>query len=414
MIEQQHLYRVLRHALLIMVVLFLVASSINAYVPVIFRYDDYCASDDQQRMLVDSRILEIHNRHSVPVVLGVIPMKNPDCENPTAPLIEDEKRMVLLKESMAEGFVEVALHGYNHARLAQEGQSGEFSGLPLDEQRRRISLGKEALESWLGIEVDVFIPPFNTYDDTTLEILNEVGFRIISAGMYTGPEPTHLISIPYWVLLYPMDLNLLLQEAEKSNSFPPIVVLLHEYDFFESNDSRAVISLDDYERIVSFVASSKNLQGTTFSQLADDQDLLDRFRSATTRVFLLEYNLRRFVPGPFRNGFQRVFFFLKRSIGFAGLLIVLYILLFLAGLAVSLFISRLLGNYRSLWTGISLVMFALSAYLVVRVGPFDISLLAGSARYMMFSVILATLIGSIVGGVRFSRSKVRRAVEIRS
>lgn len=408
-----HLHSTRIRVFLVLLALFFLSSLMIANVPIIFRYDDYCASDDPDRLLVDERILDIHSRYGVPIVLGVIPEQNPSGDYPTAPLIEDEQRMTLLRTIMDQGLVEIALHGYTHENLVSEGRPSEFTGLPRDEQMKRIIQGKKSLEEWLDIEVDVFIPPFNTYDNTTLEILNQEGFRIISAGKSSAPEAVDLISIPYWILLRSIDINLLLKEAEKSESFHPIVFLIHEYDFFESNSRQAVISLDDYEQAVSRVSSSNNLYGTTFSQLADDQRSLERLRSATTRVIVLEYNLRRFVPGFLRDGFHRVFFFLERSIGFSGILFILYIVLFLAGNVVSLLLSKALGRFRSVWTGMSIVLIALSVYLVIDLGAFDISLLAGSARYNALSLTLGILTGSIVSWVLFSSSKARKTTEVR-
>ena len=45
-------------------------------VPVVFRYDDYWASMDDDRLSVERKILKIHAENNVPVTIGVTPMGN--------------------------------------------------------------------------------------------------------------------------------------------------------------------------------------------------------------------------------------------------------------------------------------------------------------------------------------------------
>ena len=116
----------------------------------------------------------------VPVTHGIIPAMegvtlddNPDfCER--------------LVDRMAShpGYFEMSMHGYTHAAETDFVSESELGGLPRAEQRERIDAGIDALESCTETPVETFIPPFNTYDTTTVEELVDAGIEIISGGQW--------------------------------------------------------------------------------------------------------------------------------------------------------------------------------------------------------------------------------------
>lgn len=82
-------------------------------------------------------------------------------------------------------------HGYRHEQTI-DGQHrwSEFAGgLSYDDQYASIREGKALLEKLLGSCVDfrVFTPPAHKYDDTTLDVLEELGFDVLSAAAYPHP-----------------------------------------------------------------------------------------------------------------------------------------------------------------------------------------------------------------------------------
>ena len=92
--------------------------------------------------------------------------------------------------------VEVALHGFNHQtnRREEAGGNSEFEGLGYDEQYMKISRGKAILENQLGLKITTFVPPWNSYDSTTLRVLEVSGFSTISAGLWGTCEGSSRLS----------------------------------------------------------------------------------------------------------------------------------------------------------------------------------------------------------------------------
>ncbi len=78
-------------------------------------------------------------------------------------------------------------HGFRHEQtIGGEHRYSEFDGgRPYEEQKRDIEEGRVVLRDMLGEHFDahLFTPPCHKYDDTTVSILGELGFRVLSAGV---------------------------------------------------------------------------------------------------------------------------------------------------------------------------------------------------------------------------------------
>ncbi len=176
---------------------------------IIFRNDDPCALSDPKR---ERRILELFERYHIPQVLAVIPKDVDDPHNSSVgkyhPLEENPEMVTLLKEYQQKGLIEIAQHGYTHQTnkyhpsineaTAQKNSKGidkqwlgynpsnpegysEFSGLSKKDQREKIVQGKNYLEKIFNSKLETFIFPWNTYDQTSLEVLKEQGFKFVPA-----------------------------------------------------------------------------------------------------------------------------------------------------------------------------------------------------------------------------------------
>lgn len=86
----------------------------------------------------------------------------------------------------------IGLHGYTHvyftdcAGINPIHNRSEFAGVPLEEQKKKISKGIKVFKQH-GLNAKVFFAPSHTFDENTLEaLLTESGIRIISDTIANG------------------------------------------------------------------------------------------------------------------------------------------------------------------------------------------------------------------------------------
>jgi predicted deacetylase len=90
-------------------------------------------------------------------------------------------------------------HGYAHADHAVSGKKNEFGDNRTEEEiRAEITGGKEILEQMLGDTFfPAFTPPWNRCSSTTLEILQELQFQVLSRSINVSPQPPdRLVEFP--------------------------------------------------------------------------------------------------------------------------------------------------------------------------------------------------------------------------
>lgn len=79
----------------------------------------------------------------------------------------------------------VCMHGFNHAldkwRPSDE-EGGEFANMSIKDIRHRFHQNEEFMGEF---DVDIFIPPFNSFNQQLLDILNEYAFKVITGGRET-------------------------------------------------------------------------------------------------------------------------------------------------------------------------------------------------------------------------------------
>jgi peptidoglycan/xylan/chitin deacetylase (PgdA/CDA1 family) len=144
---------------------------------VIFRNDDiqpYWRAAEMEA--VDGVFVD----ENVPVSLGVIPvvgglpLSHPDNE----PLC---RYLRGLKQDN-DGIFEVALHGYTHERRTDFQGASEFGGSTGADQQRWVAEGTAILRQCTGTAPTTFIPPFDSYDTTTVEVLTTAGYTVVSGN----------------------------------------------------------------------------------------------------------------------------------------------------------------------------------------------------------------------------------------
>lgn len=151
------------------------------------RMDDISPGMDMEKFYIFYGMLK---RHGTMPLLGIVPDNQDPNLNINHPL-EQKTFFELVRKWEAEGCV-LALHGCSHVYQTAKGglfplnSFSEFAGLPLDEQREKIAVGKQILEE-NGISTDIFMAPAHSYDKNTLCALKEYGFNYITDGF--GNEP---------------------------------------------------------------------------------------------------------------------------------------------------------------------------------------------------------------------------------
>lgn len=168
-------------------------------ITVVFRYDDYSAASQRD---VDEHVIALFRKHNCPFTVGVIPFISADLYPPTDgeeapsqtgehPLTAEKFEPLLV--AAREGALEVAQHGCTHKNRVpgkHAPQHSEFAGLSPQAQFIKIERGKRHLEKLLGKPIRTFIPPFNGYDQSTIAALDQLGFTVLSAGMFGSVVPT--------------------------------------------------------------------------------------------------------------------------------------------------------------------------------------------------------------------------------
>jgi peptidoglycan/xylan/chitin deacetylase (PgdA/CDA1 family) len=226
---------------------------------VALRYDDYSNSSPTDFEL---RLIESLDRLRIPCTFGVIPFLEHRDVRGAKPLTPNKTD--ILRNIAHNDIFEIALHGYAHKELSENGRSkrSEFAGLGFAAQYKKISLGKIFLEQLIGEKVETFIPPWNSYDKNTLRVLEALEFQTISAcntvSVIDPNAPPHFKFLPQTCSL--RWLRSAIESARKNcKSRALVVVVFHAYDFIEVNKSKGTTSFEDFLELLAWLKSQKDI-----------------------------------------------------------------------------------------------------------------------------------------------------------
>lgn len=221
----------------------------------IFRYDDYCGLTSVP-IEFEEAIFNTFQSRNYPVVVGVIPYISNNIEaadNSVYTHIINDKRRVDVLRMLLDNQWQLALHGFTHQKVHPEIRS-EFISLPYEEQYKKIISGLEILkDTFPNSPVDVFIPPWNSFDEVTVYVLKDLGFKILSCGQEYKYFIQHDITYaPTFLDIRRFERILLLFSLEyfvKLFKNKNVIILMHEYDFsFDGQNN--TISLQALARIL--------------------------------------------------------------------------------------------------------------------------------------------------------------------
>jgi|SRR6476659_599902 len=139
-----------------------VASGITAPCKcVIFRLDDISDGYLDAEQL---KIMDIFLSKGEPLTLGVIMHK----------FGNDSTILDKISEGYKKGLFELALHGWEHKN---------YSDMTEQEQKSSLYEANERMQKIFGNKSDIFIPPFDKFNNDTLNAIRELGIKIMSSSL---------------------------------------------------------------------------------------------------------------------------------------------------------------------------------------------------------------------------------------
>jgi len=364
----------------------------------IFRYDDYTLTLSR----LNDTILDIFKRNGIPLTIGVIPFD----ENSAILNNFDSNRIGDLKSRIGRNEIEVALHGFNHknivkGRFLKRHYYSEFATESYNRQYYEIKRGKKVLDSLLNINIGTFIPPFDTYDNKTLEALSSQGFKTISASIFSSTscvcDNEKISYIPATIRDF-FGVQAIIDRYRDQDV--TVVLYFHPYTFRSQSlsysdeyDPSHTIKPSQLDSFLQWISKQKGIDFYTFSGLEKSGDfnkaLYDANFYKDNLMKSLLYKVKRFhngvyLPAGYDNDHNGLF------IGN----IILHIVVFAVVFFVAFGIVRLFRPGRLLITAcLSIIILAASMYLYYFIddSSFRMKLL------LIAVVIIATVLGTLHG-----------------
>ena len=236
--------------------------SSQKYITVVFRYDDYSSLSPTN---MEVKLINAFQNYNIPVTFGVIPYI---CRDNSEPMPLSLKKAEILKNAIDSGILEAALHGYCHKGVSKtkNGTYSEFSGLDYTAQFKKITEGKNLLKEMLKIEINTFIPPWNSYDSNTIQALEAADFKYLSADIKgIMKESSRIKYLPTTTTL--LDLPDTVRRARDFlNTQPVIVAFFHPFEFTEIDSKRGVITYESFVELLKWIKSQNDVSFGTIGR----------------------------------------------------------------------------------------------------------------------------------------------------
>ena len=239
---------------------------------VFFRFDDFSETSPSA---VEAGLVDALEHNRMCATFAVIPAVTEGSyhvpgERGTLPLGPEKIRF--LRRAVDNGTVDVALHGCNHRSVSASSPHSEFVGLTVQEQIAKIQSGLQLFRHPVNVDASVFVPPWNNYDDGTLEALSQQGLACISANRYGLCREGSLRFAPITTDI--KGLRQAIVSARDSRDTDLIIgVLLHPYDFEESGDPRAEMSCRAFDGELRWLAQQPDVTVVSVSTLSQNHTL---------------------------------------------------------------------------------------------------------------------------------------------
>lgn len=197
------------------------------------------------------------------------------------------------------GTIEVALHGHSHKNRRSERDPSEFAGLPLDDQLSMLEAAKNHLCEMFGSHSIVgFVPPWNSYDLTTVRAVERMGFQYISAAEYHPRGDVKTLAVVPRTCQF-MALESAIQGVRHLQKFRPYVIaVLHPHNFHESGDDASQMDLMSFKRRLAWLTHQRDVEIMTLSDMvkAAGTAVLNRLAQHWFDLRGVHWRLRNLVP----------------------------------------------------------------------------------------------------------------------
>ena len=266
---------------------------------VAFRCDDIGVGTDTRFFDVEKQIIELFVDKGVPLIIGVVPMMTQNFFDPEndhfVSLDEDPRRMQMVREAVDNG-IQIGVHGLHH-QVARPEIKTEFAGVPEAEQSEKMREAIALLNGWFpDAPVDVFIPPWNSYDKTTVTAVGESGMTHLSAGddsrTYDQNGVTVSASIPIGTFFEMLEV-LTVDQLARQVGGGCLVVTFHAYQHVESHPNFEMTVDELGHKLEELQAAGVQLVG--FDRGVEAKAIKPRSRLLGLRVaaFIKTYRLGR-------------------------------------------------------------------------------------------------------------------------
>lgn len=261
----------------------------------IVRYDDYSprilALGISADIELETRLFDLFRRHQARLVVGVIPfpMIDPTAEEldpsstkkPNSWLSQPDNAWVeLLREYVHNGTIEPALHGFEHRRHPPSGyRPGEYRLQPYQWQLDSLRQGQHILSSSLDTRIEVFIPPWNAWDENTARALEELEFTWLSPDLHHAEYSGNRLHIAPESVNDPATALEWMQTTHDLPDQSVLVMVTHPFEFEGEPGESYMNHLED---LLSFVNSSSAWRCVGFTDLPlnTDEPWAQRFHKA--------------------------------------------------------------------------------------------------------------------------------------
>ena len=218
---------------------------------------------------VNSEIINKFNQKRAPLTIGII-----------GNFIGTDPNLVeILKNTLKQNpSAEIANNGWNYE---------DFSTFTNEEQKSLLEQSNDSIQTALGFQPSVFIPPQNRYDEITLTVLKELGFtHITSSQVFSGP-PYSLDGESFYYFPFTSHTGIFVPEKVRyeglpyqttfdsittsldSDGFAVVMMSPQDFSLFENGEYLDQINseqLDELDKLIDVIINS-NLKIVPISQI---------------------------------------------------------------------------------------------------------------------------------------------------